>query len=198
MSTILESPQSGKRMGYLKLLLSHHPLCGFYESHAYHVGGVGFCKGCTAGYSGIFVGIYLLFTSLLPAFLIINSVEHYFLVVFVAGLIALLYEVQPRKIIPRFPIRFMMGTLFVVSIYTIFKLDNWFHKYMVILFVFVYGNIIGYSRYKKLQDVCKTNCGDRRLDWCEYALGLTPPPELIKLTMADGFIEPPSDSKLPS
>lgn len=185
-----ENPRA-KRMGYLKLLLSHHPLCGFYEDHSYHMGKVDLCKGCTAGYSGIYLAIYLLVASALPAFLIINSIQYYFQIVFVAGLIVFVYELQPKRIIPRFPIRLIMGILFVVSIYTIFRLDNWFHKYLVALFIFVYANIIGLMRFKKLNAVCATNCGDRRLDFCQYALGLETPPELIALTTINSEVEQP-------
>ncbi|MCE7736880.1 MAG: hypothetical protein GPJ54_18495 [Candidatus Heimdallarchaeota archaeon] len=180
-----------KRKGYLKLLLSHHPLCGFFESDTYNISKLKICKGCTAGYSGIYIGIYLFITSLIPAFLIIKSVEQYFTIVLIAGFITLLYEFQRKKIIPRFPIRLMMGTLFIVSIYAIIKLDNWFHKYLIIMFLFFFSNIIGYSRYRKLQRVCSTNCGERRLDWCEYALGDSIPPELIQLNTFDNIIEPP-------
>ena len=140
---------SQRRKGYLRLLLAHHPLCGFFEGDTYNIGKLKLCKGCTAGYSGIYITIYLFIVSLIPAFLLIKSIQQYLIIVLIAGFITILYEIQPKRIIPRFPIRLMLGILFVVSIRTIIQLANWLHKFIIILFLFVFANIIGFPIAQK-------------------------------------------------
>ncbi|MCH8906207.1 MAG: hypothetical protein IH840_03875 [Candidatus Heimdallarchaeota archaeon] len=168
---------------YYLMVFAHHPLCGFFDSHYYSIGPVKLCKGCTAGYSGLFSGLTLLILGLLPGFLLIDNIKDFLLVFGLAFTITGVYEVQKKRVIPRFPIRFMSGTLFVVAIYSLIQIQSWFYRYMVLVFIFAVINIVGFLRFKKMNSICGTNCGDRRFDRCDYVLGLQTPPELL-LAMA--------------
>lgn len=181
-TNLYKSNFSKNKKQYFKLLGTHHPLCGFYEDDVYKFGRVKLCKGCTAGYSGIYLTIGLLVTGTLPAYLYFGTLWEYFRIVLLIAPIVVLYDLQKKKkIIPRFPVRMITGVFFVLSIYTLFHINPWYMKIPLLMFIFLMGNITSLLRYKKLNKVCGSHCGDRRLDWCPYALGLEKPPELLQL-----------------
>jgi hypothetical protein len=72
-----------------------------------------------------------------------------------------------------------MGFFFAISIYTIWHINPWYYKLPIAFFIFAISNIIGFLRYNKLNSVCSKHCGERRLDWCPYALGTEPAPEYL-------------------
>lgn len=174
---------------YLKLLLAHHPLCGFYEDNFYRIGKIKFCKGCTAGYSGIIFMLFLWIFGIIPQFLIFRTLIGYFEIILIIAIIAILYDNQKKKkIIPRFPVRFLMGIASFTSLYTVFVIEPWYDKIPVIIFIILMINLIGLFRYKKLIRVCNDHCDNRRFDWCDYALGTRVPPELVELKLKSDIV----------
>jgi uncharacterized membrane protein len=51
--------------GFIRMSLAHHPVCALYNNHLIRIKGVSLCLGCTALYSGMFIGIILLITGIL-------------------------------------------------------------------------------------------------------------------------------------
>ncbi len=55
-------------LGILHLSIAHHPLCWHYRNHLIRIKGIGFCLGCTGFYSGLVLGIMILFFSEIEKF----------------------------------------------------------------------------------------------------------------------------------
>ncbi|MHA2029295.1 MAG: hypothetical protein ACXAB7_06005 [Candidatus Kariarchaeaceae archaeon] len=136
------------------------------------------CKGCTAGYSGVgaFVFLGIFFSSL--AIFSVDEFSEYFIYLAPVLLLTALYEILPKRVIPRFLIRILNGVTMALSILVIINMDSILERLLMIFLLFMLLNVFGYFRYQRMIKVCETNCRSRRLDWCQYVFGEETPPEL--------------------
>ncbi|MHA1910594.1 MAG: hypothetical protein ACTSYA_02760 [Candidatus Kariarchaeaceae archaeon] len=144
------------------ILFSHHPLCGYYDSHTFNIKGFRICKGCTMGYSGLALGLCWGFSVhpdifVVSQFLIANLI--YFLIV------ELIEIYEPFKLFSRF----LTGMCAGLMIFLIFTVVFWLKFTTIIIFILL-ANFIAYFRYLSFKRNCSQFCKGKSFDSCENLL----------------------------
>lgn len=112
-------------LGLLHLSIVHHPLCWHYRNHLIRIRGIGFCLGCTGFYSGLVLGIVMVFFSEIEkfewAYLILIAMVLYVPTIF--RLVGLpFFNTNKKKL--RLIYRFLLGFGVTIGFISIFKAPN--------------------------------------------------------------------------
>jgi uncharacterized membrane protein len=124
-------------LGLLHLSVAHHPLCQYYRNHIIRVNQyLALCLGCFGFYSGLAIGILILFLSKLKhlewEILVLMA-----LILYTPTILRLLHFPlfnSPKKTF-RLLNRFLLGLGVAIGFFSIFKVPNFFLG----IFQFVFG-----------------------------------------------------------
>jgi len=141
------------------LMLSHHPICEYYDEHTFRLFGRDFCIGCFIGYPSAIITLLIgYFTGLFSQF---NGTELFTIgIIFCCSYFLSIFGFTERKKIKiTSKILIGMGSAFVIASIMTINTEIWLRLLIVLIFSQSIMSVMGIKRQKEMKRICNT---------CEY------------------------------